>query len=452
MNNLKIGYASINVNPPLNYPIHGYYLERFGKGFIDDIEASAIAISSNDKNALIISVDNGGFTQDVIAKFLTAINNKTGIDKDNIFISGTHSHTAPTTFLPEYFDVDETMVHSYISFLADKLAIIAKEALNDLQPATMGFAVGHAPDRVAYIRRYKMKDGSTCTCPPINDPNIDHPIGELDQRVNVIRFKRENSFDVVIMNYGVHADTVNGDLFCSDWVGWTRRTIEKALDGTKCLCLMGAQGDVGSTNVHPIAGDMNDTEISFDNEMKSPGMARFVGRALAGVIMQVYDKVAFSDVEDIAVVKKILPVKMNIPDKKEIPLAKKYKELYETGRSDEIPYSGMELTTVVAEALRICQMENDPEYSYLNVSGLRIGNVALISIPGEPFTDIGVKIKDTDGYDLILPCAITNGYEGYFPMESAFLEGGYEARTSPYKASVATDIISCAKQILKELK
>jgi hypothetical protein len=72
-----------------------------------------------------------------------------------------------------------------------------------------------------------MKDGTTQTCPPIEDPNIDHPIGTLDQRVNVIRFDREGAESVVILNYGLHADTVNGDMVSSDWCGWTRRTIEK---------------------------------------------------------------------------------------------------------------------------------------------------------------------------------------------------------------------------------
>ena len=452
MNKLKIGYASTIVNPPLGYPVSGYYVDRFGKGFIDDLEASALALSCADKTALIISVDNAGFCQPLIAKFLTAINAKTNVDKDYIFISATHSHTAPSANYPEVFNVDEQNVIDYDNFLIEKLTEISVKALDDLKPAKMGFAVGHAPDRIAYIRRYKMKDGSTWTCPPINDPNIDHPIGELDQRVNVIRFTRENADDVVIMNYGLHADTVNGDMFCSDWVGWVRRTIEKSLDGTKCMCIMGAQGDVGSTNVHPIPGDMNDTEISFDNEMKSPGMARFVGRALAGVILQVYDKVAYVPVDDIFAIKKVLPVKLNIPDKKDLPLARKYKELYESGRSDEIPYTGMQLTTVVAEALRMCEMENDPEFKDLNVSGLKIGNVAFISLPGEAFTDIGVQIKATEGFDLILPCVITNGYEGYFPVKSAYDEGGYEARTSHYTSDIANELVTCAKNILVELK
>ena len=208
---------------------------------------------------------------------------------------------------------------------------------------------------------------------------------------------------------------------------------------------------MGSTNVHPIPGDMNDTEISFANEMKSPGMARFVGRALAGVVLQVFDKVAFFDTESISFVREGVPVRMNVPKKEELPLARKYKELYDSGRSDEIPYMGMELTTVVAEALRICKMENDPEYTTLNLSALRIGEVGFVTIPGEPFTDIGVEIKKCEGYGVILPCAITNGYEGYFPSPSAFAEGGYEARTSPYKDDIAERIVTSAKKLLESL-
>lgn len=80
----------------------------------------------------------------------------------------------------------------------------------------MGFITGYAPERVAYIRRYKMKDGTTWTCPPINDPNIDYPIGELDQRVHVLRFDREGAKNVVLVNYGLHADTTNGEMLSSD--------------------------------------------------------------------------------------------------------------------------------------------------------------------------------------------------------------------------------------------
>ena len=445
----QVGYAEVNINPPLGIFVHGYYIERYAEGFLDDLLASAMAIKCNDKIILMIAVDNCLIKTSVMDGYRQKIAQATGVDAECIFICASHTHTGPqVSDLPDM----SAKILEYTEFLGRRLADVAVLALADLQEAKMGHIYGWAPERVAYIRRYKMKDGSTMTCPPIDDPNIDHPIGELDQRVNVLRFDRKNAPSIVLVNYGVHADTVNGNLISADWPGWMRRTLEKALDGTKCMFFPGAEGDVGSTNVYPTAGDMNDTEISFDNEMKSPGMARFVGRALAGTVLQVYDKVAYVDVDSIDCVRKTLRIPTNMPTAEQLLLAHEYKKLHEAGRDDLIPYTAMELTTVVAEAIRMCELEHGPEFFDVTLTGVRIGNVALVGIPGEPFTDIGVEIKKAEGWDLILPCALTNGYGGYFPMQSAFDEGGYEARTSRYKAGVAERIIAGGKQLLEEMK
>jgi len=452
MERFQIGYAKVNINPFLGIGIRGYYVPRFAKGFLDDLESSALALKCGETTILLVSVDNCGIDTDLTVRYRTAIAKACGISYDAIFLSSTHTHTGPLLRPSEAFDADPEPIARYADFLEQRLADLSVMALADLRPARMGFVIGRAPERIAYIRRYKMKDGSTWTCPPINDPNIDHPIGTLDQRVNVLRFDREGADSIVLMNYGVHADTINGEQISSDWLGWLRRTVEKALDGVKCICFVGAQGDVGSTHVYPSGGDMNDTQISFDNEMKSPGMARFVGRALAGTILQVYDKVEYVDVEKINILHKYIRVKANIPDPKDLPLAHKYKDLHDAGRDDQIPYTAMELTTVVAEAIRMCQLENGPDYFTLELTGVRLGPVALIGIPGEPFTDIGVGIKDTEGWPMIMPCCLTNGEAGYFPMKEAFDEGGYEARSSNYVSGVAEAIIQGAKELLADLK
>ena len=118
-----------------------------------------------------------------------------------------------------------------------------------------------------------------------------------------------------------------------------------------------------------------------------------------------------------------------------------YKALHEAGRDADIPYTAMELTTVVAEAIRMCNLEDGPEAFQLELTGVRIGDVALIGLPGEPFTDIGRQLKKAAGWRLVLPCCITNGYEGYFPTQDAYAEGGYEARSSVYRAGVAETLI-----------
>ena len=452
MKTFQVGYSSTNINPPLGYAIAGYYIPRHAKGFLDNLEASALVLSDGVTKMALVSVDVCLMRKNAIDKIYAGIKKASDFSVENIFLASTHTHTGPILESSGISNTTNEEIDTYIDFLASRIADVVTIAENDLKPAKMGFIVGNAPERVAYIRRYKMKDGSTMTCPPIGDPNIDHPIGELDQRVNVLRFDRDGEAPIILVNYGVHADTVNGELISSDWPGWMRRTLKNALDGAKCMFFAGAEGDVGSTHVFPEGGDMNDTEISFDNEMKSPGMARFVGRALAGTVLQVFDKAEYVDVDKIQLVHKIVPIPANVPDPKDLPLARKYLELHTSGRDCDIPYTAMELTTVVAEAARMCALAEGPEFFDLNLTGVRIGPIAMIGIPGEPFTDIGVGIKDTEGWSMIMPCALVNGYEGYFPMKSAYDEGGYEARASRFKSGVGEAIIKGSKELLDEMK
>ena len=86
------------------------------------------------------------------------------------------------------------------------------------------------------------------------------------------------------------------------------------------------------------------------------------------------------------------------------------------------------------------------------LAGIRLGPVAFVGIPGEPFTGIGRGVKDTEGYELILPVCAANGYEGYYPMKDAYDEGGYEAGSSNYKAGVAEYIIEESKALLGDMK
>lgn len=452
MNKLQVGYAQVNINAPLGIGIEGYYVARFAKGYLDDMYASVLALKCGERTILMIAVDQIGSLNTMSERFRKAVAEAVGISPEDIFLACSHTHTGPFVVPGFGFAVEESIVHRYAEFLEKRIVDASILALADVKPARMGFITGYAPERVAYIRRYRMKDGSVMTCPPVGDPGIDHPLGELDQRVHVLRFDRETGDNIILMNYGVHADTIGGEMLSSDWIGWTRDTLAKALDGVKTICFVGCQGDVGSTNVFPEGGDMNDTEISFDNEMKSPGMARFVGRALAGSILQVYDKAAFIDVEEIGILHKTVTVGANKAKPEQLPLAHKYKELHEAGRDSEIPYKAMELTTVIAEANRMCRLENGPDSFDLHMTGLKIGDTAFVGISGEPFTEIGVRIKENQGWAMIMPCCIVNGYQGYFPTASAYDEGGYEARSSRYQSNVAQLLTQAAEDMLRELK
>ena len=452
MNKLKVGFATVNVAPPLGIPVQGYYIPRHAKGFLDDPVVDVLVLECDDNRVAMISIPVCTFPKDLAAPWLEKLEAATGIDSKHVFLSATHTHTGGGVRPNGKGDAEEEMITAYRNFMGERVVDAVKLAIDNIKPAKMGYIYGWAPERVAYIRRYLMKDGTTFTCPPIDDPNIDHALGELDQRVNVLRFDQEDGQSIVLVNYGLHADTINGELISGDWPVWMAKTLDKALDGVKTIFFNGAEGDVGSTNVHPSGGDMNDTEISFDNEMKSPGMARFVGRALAGTVLQVYDKVCYVDVDDLHITEKLVDIPSNMPKPEDMPLAHHYVQLHKEGRDDEIPFEAMQLTTAVAEATRMVLLENGPEFFTLNLTGLKIGPVVLVGIPGEPFTDIGVEIKKAEGWELIMPVCLTNGAMGYFPMMSAYDEGGYEAKSSRFKAGVAEIIIEKAKEMLDEMK
>ena len=451
MNKLKVGFAAVNANPPLGISVAGYYVPRYAQGFLDDIMVKTIVLECGEQKIALISVDNCSIKAELSKPWMEQIEAVTGISKDAIFLSATHTHTGPQIHMTGN-EEDDKLISQYTPFLGQRIVNCVQLALADTKPTKMGYIFGWAPERVAYIRRYMMKDGTTFTCPPIDDPNIDHALGELDQRVNVLRFDQEEGQTIVLVNYGLHADTTNGDMISADWPSWMAKTLDKALDGVKTIFFNGAEGDVGSTNVHPSGGDMNDTEMSFDNEMKSPGMARFVGRALAGTVLQVFDKVCYVDVDEIDIKKKTVVVPSNMATPEELPLAKQYWEWHQAGRDDLIPYEAMQLTTAVAEAMRMVMHEHGPETYDVNLTAVKIGPVALLGMPGEPFTDIGVEIKKAKGWDLVLPVCLTNGSIRYFPMQSAFDEGGYEARSCFFKAGVAERIIDGALELLNEIR
>lgn len=451
MNKLYAGYSSVTVNPPLGIGIGGYYVPRFAKGVLDDLEVGALVLSLGEERIAIVSVDACLIGRDLTDLYSEMIERSLGIPRDNVMISATHTHTSGLLFPTSAFKSDENLIKEYRELLGERIATAVRLAVLDLKEAKIGFIHGYAPERVAYIRRYRMKDGSVMTCPPIGDPNIDHPLGKIDPRVNLLRIEREGAPPIALVNFGLHADTIGGELISPDWPGWMRRTLDKALSGVKCIFLNGAEGDVGSTRVHPERGDMNDTEISFDNEMKSPGMARFVGRAIAGTVLGIWDKAYFKDVDTIGIIKRRVTLDANLPTEDELAIATEYKRLHDEGRDDLIPYTAMELTTVVGESLRMCRMAGGPKSFSFDITGIRIGKLAIVGFPGEPFTEIGVRVKEAPDWDMILPVCLANGNEGYFPTSSAYDEGGYETRTSPYKKGVDDILVREASFLLSDL-
>lgn len=449
MSDFKAGFARVDVTPPLGIAISGYFMDRFATGVLDELTASTLAVECGGEHAILIALDNLMIDQDTMDAYREQIAARAGVSPEAVFIACSHTHTGPLVGRSE-LDENSYGEKPYGDYLGRKMADCACLAMQDLRPAKLGYAVGQAPN-IAFVRRFRMKDGKIRTNPGVDHPDILAPIGDVDERVNVLRLVREGAPEIIVANFGVHPDTIGGDEISADYPHFVRTTTEAALENVRCMFLNGAEGDVNHINVHPRGGDGNGMHKCFDDVDRGYAHARHMGMVIAGAILQVYEKAAFCEVDCVRAVQRVIQAPSNMPTSEEAARAEQIVALHNAGRDDELPFAGMELTTAVAEALRMKRLKDGPATFGLRLSAIRIGPVALLGIPGEPFTGIGRGLKDGSPFALTLPCSLTNGAEGYYPMREAYDEGGYEARSSIFRAGIAELLIDEGVELLKAL-
>jgi neutral ceramidase len=435
MGEFRAGFSRLDVTPPLGVNMAGYYSQRIADGILDNLYASAVAVSDGSSTAVAISLDIIGIPKDKMDCYRKSIAEKNSIPFEAVFIACTHTHTGPVVDT-KLFSEDL----AYNAYLERKLKDVATLAIADLKPATVSIGRSTAPG-ISFVRRFRMKDGKIQTNPGVGNPNILEPIGTPDETVQLVRIQRENSEEILLVNFQVHPDVISGNKFSADYPKFVRDTLEKALDDVRCIYFNGAQGDTNHANV-------------FTTPDKSNGgyeHSKHMGRCIAGAVLQIYSKTTPVQADKIGFGQNNIEVLSNRAEKSKIPEAKKIIALHKAGKCAEIPFTGMELVTVIAEAYRIKMLENGPDAFMLPLTAIRFGDVSIAGVPGEPFTDIGRGIKEDSPFKMTLVCCCANGYEGYFPVQSAYDEGGYEARGSRFKPGVAEAIIKGSVELLKRI-
>ena len=189
---LSAGFSRVDITPLLGIGISGYYVPRVSSGVLDPLEANALALRLGENALVLISVDNCGLAPTAVYdRCRSRVAEAVGIPVDSVFLAATHTHTSPI-----WGEGDDPAVAEYTRWLEGRLADAARLAMDDLRPARMGCGTGTAPG-VAFVRRFRMRDGSIRTNPGVDNPDILEPIGTPDERVNVLRFVREGAPEIV---------------------------------------------------------------------------------------------------------------------------------------------------------------------------------------------------------------------------------------------------------------
>lgn len=437
---LRVGFARRDITPQLGEPLMGYYHERTAKGILDPLLATAVVFDDGKKRAIIMSVDVIGINQVYIASLRPVIAKAIDTDPSAVFITATHTHLGPGFTKP----LEEYAENTYQRWALKQLCDIAVLAVQDLTPATKFLTVqGEARD-VAFVRRFRMKDGSVQTN-PFDKTAIDHPLGTPDEQSQLLIIKRGEKPEIGIVNFQIHADVIGGEFVSADFPKFVRDTYELNIPNSLCMYINGAEGE------------LNHIDVRLDPEKDCANGYRrsiYIGKKIAMSVISNYELAKEISMDGIHYASKFVSVKYNKGTPEEIlaalELARRYRELGEDGVLPDI--HGMARVEMIAKATRIERLQAKPDSTELLLSTVAVGDAVFAGFPGEPFTDIGRTLKAGSPFKLTIPACMTNGREGYYPTEKAYDEGGYEALSARYVRGTAEILADESLKIINSFK
>lgn len=431
---LKAGFARVDVTPPLGNPLHGYFRERISDGVLDPLSLNALCVS-NDKNTVVfIAADFLGIVLEEIFNIKKAVCQATGLLEDNIVLQALHQHTSCTIGI-RHKDNTDLKDANYMDVLKRKFCDVAKMAMDDLDECEMSVTFKETYRPLSFVRRFKMRDGSTKTNPGPLNPEIDCPIGVADNTVRLVKFEREFKNDIALVNFSTHPDVIGGTKYSADWPGFVRRQVEAELDSVFCIVVNGAQGDVNHVDVtKPKMVKIVENSYPFCEDM---------ARVITDTVIDIWDEAEFCEGDEISCEYRIVDTPTNTSGIERVEECKKLLADHYSGKAKANISMGL------GEWSRIASLPDATLFQKVPLTVVKIGDFAIVGFGGEPFTDYATFARAAAPDRFVISACCTNGYQGYIPSKTAFDEGGYEASSSKFTKDVVKLIYDNLKDMLK---
>lgn len=437
MSKVKVGVSRVITTPPMGTPMSGYFTPRYAKGVRDNLTATAVAFDDGKKRAVVIGLDQAGFkNQYLLDRYKQMISEFCDVPLSGIIINCSHTHTGPILGFDKSSGVDSN--HTYDDWIGYQLRDAAYFAFQDLKSARF-FVAEHKAKDIAFIRIFRMKDGSFQTNPGVGNPDVVEPLGEINDTAKILRIEREDGKDVIMVNFGMHADTIGGEIISADFPGVMRKIVEKKIEDSVCVFVQGAEGDVNHVNVFG------------ERKPKGYHYSQDIGKVLADAVCRGYENQREIEVDEVSFANKKIQIPANKEDGR-IDEAKRIVELHRAERDDEIDCGNSDITTVVAEAIRIVNLFDAPQEYEFTITTIGLGDFAFAGIPGEPFCEIGKRIISDSPFENTFVCVLCDGGEIYFPTSRTYEGGGYEARSSVVKCGADNIIVDETVKLLNTLR
>ena len=212
----KAGAATSNITPFIGGGIIGGFNDIESKNVHDDLHVRCLVLDDGNTKLVFVIADLLGIRQSLTEEIRRLVSTETGIPRENVLISAVHTHSA-TSAMGEgnsrrQWDGGGTF-DDYQQFVIRRCADAVKIALNNLEPAQIGWGVGEVPEHV-FVRRWKMKQpvinpfgeyDQVMMNPGHSNPNLLEPAGETDPEVAFIYVKSTKGEPIALLaNYSLH--------------------------------------------------------------------------------------------------------------------------------------------------------------------------------------------------------------------------------------------------------
>ena len=403
---LMVGAAAVKITAPNGTPMAGYYSARLSTGVHDDLWAKAIVLDVDGTKAALVSLDLITTSREMVESARKEVEKTTGIRGENVMIGATHAHTGPVIVSNSTRDGalggSADIARKYNLELPAKIAQAVKEAESKLQPSRALAGIGQET-RLAFNRRFHMKDGSVGWNPGKLNPNIVRPAGPIDPDVSVLYFESAAKKPLATyVTFAMHLDTVGGLDFSADYP----YTLARILADSK-------SADMLTLFALGCCGNLNHIDVNWADPQKGHAEAARIGGILAGAVLKVYRDLQPVDSGTLRIRSETVKLPPAPISAKDVEEANKTAERF--GTKEQAPF----LQTVFAfKALDIAARNGKP--MDVEVQVIALGNeVAFVSLPGEIFVELGLAIKKASPFKHTFIAELANGSIGYIPDRAA---------------------------------
>lgn len=432
---LSIGAAQRNISPPLGTHMAGYYHVRPASAVHDDLFARAMVIDDGTTVIALVTSDLVSIREESVFNARTQVEEATDIPGGNVLICCTHTHTGPITRGDRSAGTFGSMSETYMATLEAQIAAAVTEAWETRVPGTLRIGKSNET-RIAFNRRFHMRDGSVKTNPGKNNPDVIGPVGPIDPEVYVLLAESNQGDPVgVLVNYSLHADTTGGDRISADYSGWMEKHLRNMSPELDEAVVLYANG---------FCGDINHVDVNDPNQLKGFEESERIGRALAESATQALSQLEPLKGTTVRALQCIEVLPAVVPTEEDIAWAREAVAATPAG-------GGPGRDDLVKAHRDLALQELSKKHFDTEVQVMAVGNVVVTALPGEMFVELGLSIKEHSPFEHNLLAELANGNLGYICTEEAYPQGAYEPTSSRVLPGSGEQLVRAALALQREI-